>query len=131
MSTDIHLHFERKLDEKWQEIEIDDVLIPNDRHYELFGFLGSVRGSIDGVFSHRGVPDDSTANTLRDHPDFYSHSFAYLDEILNAPWQRYHLQDTYFYAFCRHVLPRLCAGDYTGLTDLECRDIRIIFAFSN
>jgi hypothetical protein len=131
MGCDIHLHFERKEKDGWKEIPIEDYLIPNDRNYVLFGFLASVRGSHDGLFDDRGIPDDCSDTFLRDNPDMFSHTYAYLDEILNAPWRRHNLQDTYFHIFCRDVLPRICTQDPSGLTGLEYRDVRVIMAFSN
>lgn len=129
MSCDIHLHFERRIDGQWKEIPIDDCLMPTDRNYEVFGFLAGVRGSLNGVFSDRGLPLDCSDNTFGYSSDYFAHTYAYLDEILNAPWKRYNLENAYFYIFCRHVLPRLCSPDTIELNDLECRDVRVLMAF--
>lgn len=131
MSCDISLYFERKINDKWQEIPIEGYLIPSDRNYEVFGFLAGVRGSNDGFFSDRGLPLDCSDNTFGIDTDFFSHTYAYLDEILNAPWKQYNLQDAYFYVFCRHILPRICSEDSIGLTDLQCREIRVVMSFRN
>jgi hypothetical protein len=106
-------------------------LIPDDRHYRLFGFLGGVRNRFcDPMFERRGIPEGTSATS-----DFYdcadhSHTYAYLDEILRAPWEDHDLEYTYFYTFCSQVLPRLLTN--TGyLNNEEQANIRVVMGFDS
>lgn len=129
MGCDIHLYFERKNNEnKWEPIEIDERLFPDDRNYELFGLLAGVRGSCEGYFPSRGIPKDTSMNEdhyLGDH----SFTYAYLDELLNIDWGKWAYY-FYFQTFCENILPRLCS--YCGtLSKEEERSIRIVMGFDS
>jgi len=139
MGCDINLYFEQKNTEgKWEKIDVPERLIPDDRYYELFAFLAGVRNYDDfyitGQFLHRGIPIDASC-PKEQTDDFYlgDHSFtyAYLDEILKSPWEKVKLHECYFYAFCKHVLPRLSTPFYReSHTDEEERNIRVIMGFN-
>ena len=134
MGCDIHLLFEMKnLDGKWEQIPIDERLIPSDRNYGVFGFLADVRtrNDIESQFAGRGIPPDSLFENVINTLDYHSHTFAYLDEILNAPWERYELNDSYFYIFCRYILPKLASEKYYELHPVKYRDVRVIMAFDS
>lgn len=130
MGCDIHLYFEQKKDGKWRRIEIDKLLVPDNRNYQLFGFLAGVRDYIiTPQFAERGIPEDTSMPCdfwIGDH----SYTYAYLDEILQAPWEQYELQDCYFYIFCAHVIHRLTS--FCGSLSIEEeRNIRVIIGFDN
>jgi hypothetical protein len=140
MGCDIHLYFEKKNKQGiWEKIEIDERIIPRDRYYHLFSFLADVRSygefKCEPQFANRGIPKDSSCPGLDDESeDFWigDHSFthAYLDEILESPWEKYELQDSYFIIFCEYVLPRLCC--FCGvLSKEEEKNIRVIMGFDN
>lgn len=148
MGCDIHLYFERKVSDKWQKIEIDKRILPRDRNYTLFAFLANVRNYGEFIvtpqFAGRGIPDDTSfpckdgfpieteEQWLGDH----SFTYAYLDEILNAPWHIKEgdivdcLSNCYFRTFHEQVLPKL-VGTYGWIYDEEKRNIRVIMGFDN
>ncbi len=130
MGCDIHLHFERKNREgQWEKLEIPDEMIPSDRNYNVFGFLADVRGDGEQAqFPFRGLPENTTA--IQGELGHHSYTYAYLDEIYNAPWKEAELNDSYFYVFCVYVLPRL--HGYLGyITDEEKRAIRVVMGFDS
>ncbi len=142
MGCDIHLCFEKKNKQGiWEEIEIDERILPDDRHYALFSFLADVRNywGVDGnekiepQFADRGIPQYSSCPKEEDGTYYLGdHSFthAYLDEILKAPWKENELERCYFIIFCQYVLPRLCC--FCGiLSKEEERNIRVIMGFDN
>jgi hypothetical protein len=139
MGCDIHLYFEKKNNQgKWEKIEIDERLLPDDRDYQVFSFLAGVRNywkefQIEPQFADRGIPEDSSC-PIGETNNFWigDHSFthAYLNEILVAPWSTYLLDECYFIIFCAYVLPRLCSF-YIFLTKEEERNIRVIMGFDN
>ena len=66
MGTDIHGIFQKKVGDKWEDVES---LYKQDRHYILFAWLGDVRNGfgfagrythdiIQPLSSERGLPDD-------------------------------------------------------------------------
>lgn len=138
MGCDIHLYFEQKNKKgEWEEIKIDERILPDDRHYLLFAFLANVRNyfdiEIEPQFADRGIPED-TSMQKEETEDFFmgDHSFthAYLNEILEAPWVKYELQNNYFKIFCEYVLPRCC--NFVGtLNKEEKRNVRVIIGFDN
>ena len=84
-------------------------------------------------FAFRGIPKDTSCPHERSE-DFWlgDHSFtyAYLDEILCAPWKSADLHDSYFYIFCAYIINRL--ADPLGILDTEDkRNIRIIMGFDS
>lgn len=129
MGSDINLRFEHKNEHgSWYAFHIPDYLMPDERDYELFGFLAGVRDkTIEPQFEGRGIPDGSTWD---DHPDFHSHTHAYLDEILAAPWKKVGLQRRYFFIFCEYILPRIVFNRCV-FTNLEARNVRIVMAFDD
>ena len=135
MGCDIHLHFEKKNKQgKWEKIDFTECLEPDDRHYRLFSFLADVRSdksySIQGVFKDRGFPEDSCID--QDFIDCCDHSrtYAYLDEILKAPWEKAGLEGCYFQIFCEQIIPRLCS--FCGILSKEEKEnIRVIIGFDN
>ena len=139
MGCDIHLYFEKKnKNGQWEEIQIDERLIPDDRSYGTFAFLANVRNydefKITPQFADRGIPDD-TSLPETDGDDMYwlgdhSYTHAYLDEILNAPWGEAELEGCYFQVFCEYILPRICSFCVI-LSDEEKRNIRVIMGFDN
>ncbi len=134
MGCDIHLYFEKKVNGKWEKIKVDERLQPDDRNYRLFGFLAGVRGTcFEPQFVGRGVPDD-TSLPGTDTRDYYlgdhSYTYAYLDELLKAPWKEAELEECYFNVFCQYVLPRL-SGWCGFLSDEEERNIRILMGFDS
>lgn len=130
MGTDIHLYIERQIDGKWQSVEVDERLIPNDRNYDLFQFLADVRGgcSIEPQFPDRGIPaDTSLTHWLGDH----GFTYAYWDEILHAPWDEYeNLKACYFRVFFDYVLHRLIFHSCV-IDALDQRLLRIIIGFDS
>lgn len=137
MGCDIHLYFEKKnKDGKWEKIEIDERLIPEDRDYDLFAFLADIRNSkqIEPQFADRGLPTDRSISGdyhdetlwLGDH----SFTYAYIDEILKAPWEKAGLQHSYFYLFCLYILPRLM-NRCSFLSKEEMRSIRVVMGFDS
>lgn len=139
MGCDIHLYFEMKDKEGvWNKIEIDERLLPDQRDYFLFSFLADVRNfydkKIESQFANRGLPDNHSMPHSDGDDDFYmgdhSFTFAYLDEILKAPWKENQYEHSYFYIFCRYVLPRLI--DICGqLSSEQEKNIRVIMGFDN
>jgi hypothetical protein len=137
MGCDIHLYIEQKKKDKWHEIKVDKRLLPDGRNYDLFAFLAGVRNyeplKKTPLFPHRGIPDD-TSMPKNDTDDFWigDHSFtyAYLNEILEAPWESVDLECSYFYIFFLYILPRL-SSCITFLSDDEKKNIRIIMGFDN
>lgn len=143
MGCDIHLYIEKKVRGKWVPIKIDERLIPNERNYRLFAFLANVRGQ-GGHFADRGFPDDTSWKESKGDDDYiddylgdHSFTYAYLDELYNAPWRELddpedeiRLLDCYFCSFIFQVLPRLLKD--SGWLNLEERkDIRILMGFDN
>jgi hypothetical protein len=131
MGCDIHLYIEQKQsDGTWAQVEIDERLIPDDRHYGVFGFLAGIRCyDYAAQFESRGIPDDSSISE-KDLGADYGFTHAYLDEVLAAPWKEAELEECYFKIFCEYVLPRLCCS--CGFcNDEEKRNIRIIMGFDN
>ncbi len=135
MGCDIHLYFEKKNKEgKWQKIEIDERLLPDDRNYLLFAFLCNVRNYgnclIESQFADRGVPKDSSVDQHFYDCSDHSITHAYLDEILAAPWEDMGLDGCYFKFFCDHIIPRICC--FCGiLSNEEKKNIRVIMGFDN
>ena len=132
MGCDIHLYIEKKGVNGWEELPIAEELIPDERDYEVFSFLAGVRGNNGEHFADRGIPEDSSIPTGDD--DFWlgdhSYTYAYLDEILSAPWEEAGLQWRYFPIFCEYVLPRLDTR-FGWYGDEEKRDIRILMGFDS
>lgn len=136
MGCDIHLHFEQKNKEgKWEEIEFDHRLEPDDRYYDVFCFLAGVRGNpemIEPQFKGRGIPEDSSCEKFFCHDeDIHSCTHAYLDEILKAPWEHAGLDKCDFYIFCEYILPKLCTATGWGLNTEQERNVRVIIGFDN
>ena len=137
MGCDIHLYFEKKNKEgTWEKIEIDDRLLPDDRDYELFAFLADVRNGkqLESPFANRGLPTDRSISG-DDHDETlwlgdHSFTYAYLDEILKAPWEKSGLQYCYFHLFCLSILPRLMNRCGFFLRE-EMRNIRVIMGFDS
>jgi hypothetical protein len=133
MGCDIQLHIEMKTAKgKWQELDILECLLPTDRNYDVFSFLAGVRGGIGDEchFEGRGIPVDSSIDKEKWCNDVHSCTYAYLDELLRAPWKKAKLDDCYFYIFCAYVLPR--AVSFTGtFSDEDERNIRIVMAFDS
>jgi len=135
MGCDIHLHFEKKNDQgKWEMIEVPYCLLPKDRDYSVFYFLAGVRYASDCVcepqFPLRGLPEDSCALSNDDFFSDHSTTYAYIDEILHAPWEKVGLHCRYFYVFCEYVLPRLInEWGYWGA--LDKREVRVIMGFDS
>ncbi len=138
MGCGIHLWFEQKKpDGKWERIEIDERIEPDDREYRVFAFLANVRNyeefRIEPQFENRGIPSDSLCRSgdyddnfwLGDHG--YTH--VYLDELLNAPWKEVDLEECYFHVFCRYIIQRIIKRYY--LSEEEKRNIRVIIGFDN
>lgn len=134
MGCDIHLYIERKINGKWEEVEVDEKLLPNERHYRLFAFLADIRNlrcfpshleNINSQFENRGIPEDTSMPK-----DFYlgDHSFthAYLTEILLADWKKYGLQSCYFIIFFEYVLKRLI-----DISKEDEKNLRVIIGFDN
>lgn len=131
MGCDIHLYIEQKQrDGTWKEVEIDDRLLPDDRDYNIFGFLAGVYNrDFPAQFEARGMPNDSSIPNQDAVGDF-GFTYAYLDELLAAQWEAAGLEECYFKIFCKYVLPRLCCS--CGFcNDEEKRNIRIIMGFDN
>lgn len=133
MGCDIHLYFEkRNKDGKWKQIKIPESLIPDDRNYKLFSYLGGVRNSGDVIpwFPNRGIPDDSSLpEDEKFCLDIHSRTHAYLGEILVAPWEKMEMQNHYFYIFCVYIIPRLVSCGF--LNDEDQMNIRVIIGFDN
>lgn len=134
MGCDIHLYFEKKNeDNTWEAIEIDPRLIPDDRNYAVFGFLAGIRDDeVEPQFAGRGIPLDTSLPSKK-NGDFYigdfGFTYAYLDEILSAPWKENELDQCEFYAFCMHVLPKMVTS--LPLSIEEERNVRVIMGFDN
>jgi len=128
MGTDINLHFERRIENKWQKIEIPENLMPHERDYEVFGFLAGIRcHDFEPQFESLGIPPDSC---FVDESGTFGQTYAYLDEIIRAPWRKNGLQFRYFPIFCSHVLPRL-VKDSPMFSQEEERNIRCVMSFDD
>lgn len=135
MGCDIHLSFEKKNKSgKWEKIDVQECLIPDDRCYILFSFLANVRTNPDcktnGQIADRGIPEDCLDKEYFQSEDIHSATHAYLDEILRLPWNEAELDQCYFYLFCKHIIPRLVNFHRTLSNDDE-KSIRIIIGFDN
>lgn len=140
MGCDIHLYFEKKNNEgKWEKIQIDERLIPDDRIYSIFGFLAGIRcHEFEPQFEGRGIPNDTSMSPdcMGDggKDDFwigdYGFTYAYMDEILNAPWKENGLEQFYFYNFFKYVLTRII-NSYGFINNEQQRKIRVIIGFDN
>lgn len=131
MGCDIHLWFEQKNKlGTWDEMDIPENLIPDDRDYDVFAFLANVRGTSDygPICEGRGIPEDSSS-PMKEHDDYHSFTHVYLDEILNARWREEELDHRYFYIFFAYVLPRLMSCCW--INNQEARNIRIIMGFDS
>ena len=134
MGCDIHLYFEeRDSNGDWEQIIIDERLIPNDRNYALFGFLAGITGcEFDPLFGGRGLPKETSyLEDIDDDLGDYGYTYAYLDEIINAPWKENSLEHCYFHLFCKEILPRICG--YYSWDDMkieERRSIRVLIGFN-
>ncbi len=128
MGCDIHLFFEHKIDDEWHQIEIPELLFPDDRNYELFYTLAGVRGDNseyhEPLFPSRGIPKDSAGKEWSKNIDYHNHTYAYLDEITRE-LKRFPI--SYFYVFCEYVLPRLFEEEH--LDPMQERDVRVLMAF--
>lgn len=136
MGCDIHLHFERKnKDGSWDKIHIDSCLLPDDRNYDIFAFLAGVRNFGENpyvpIFPERGIPVDCSYNK-EDWEDgcYHSETYAYLNEILEAPWENSNSDNEYFIVFCRMILPRLLSKS-CFFNSKEKKNIRVIMGFDN
>lgn len=72
MGTDIHIHLEyqqRKKGKKprWMHVNKE---FEEQRRYLMFGILAGARSDVEPLFPPRGLPDDITQKTLRDHDDW-------------------------------------------------------------
>lgn len=138
MGCDIHLYIEHKNSKgEWEEFKVDKRLLPDDRNYILFAFLANVRNYSSSIvepqFANRGIPED-TSMSREETEDFFmgDHSFtyAYLNEIYEAPWEEFELQECYFRIFCKYIIPRI--SNLCGmLSSEEKKNIRIIMGFDN
>lgn len=80
MGADIHIILERKSGKSWVEVEdgLKTAHDPEDRDYERFGALASVRGH---GLSPRGIPEDASDYVKRLLLEFHCldcHSHSYL-----------------------------------------------------
>ena len=125
MGTDIYIELEQRVNNLWKPLEIDAALMPDDRYYNVFNFLSDLKLVNEGIFTNRGIPFDTSVNInkLGD----YGHTYAYVDEILAAPWKENGLEDCYFFAFFKHILPRLVPCDFFE----DQRNIRAVWGFDN
>lgn len=134
MGTDIHLYIEKKdIDDQWEEVKIDERLMPDDRSYLLFYFLAGIRYSdfeIEAQFPARGIPYDSSA--LKDDLYLGEHSFtyAYLHELLALDWKKAGLENCYFLNFFKNILTRLISG-YVDYSPEQHNNIRITMGFDS
>lgn len=132
MGCDIHLHFEKKNSAGvWEKLHVPEALIPDDRDYRVFTFLAGVRPT-DGIkpqFALRGIPKDSSVLRSYFGDDYHSFTYATFLEIMDAPWERWGLNETYFYIFCCYVFPRVCASGV--FSNEEERNIRIVMGFDS
>jgi hypothetical protein len=130
MGSDIHLHIEKKNKEgRWEAFPIDELLLPDDRDYEVFAFLAGVRGySKWGKIQDRGFPGDSEVNQA----DLGDHSFTHatLYELIHAPWKKANLEESYFCIFCRYVLPRFVDKGWC-VSDDDKKKVRILIGFDS
>lgn len=133
MGTDIHLYTEHRVKEKWQKIKVDGSILPDDRNYRLFAFLANVRnfGDITPQFESRGIPSDTSyIENDEDWIGDYGLTYAYVDEIINAPWEDVGLQDCYFKIFYERILPRII-NEYPWCDKEQLRNVRVLMGFDN
>lgn len=131
MGCDIHIGLEQKgRDGKWFKIHINHELLPNDRDYDLFGFLFGVRNrhaTYVPLFANRGIPKDTSFSDWLEYvPNECYHSTTYLTlkEAQNIEWPE-SLDDTYFKVFCEFIFPRL-----KGTID-DKENMRMVIYFDN
>lgn len=134
MGTDIHLYIEKKdIDDQWEEVKIDERLMPDERNYSLFYFLAGVRYSdfeVEPQFPGRGIPEDSSVIKSDRWIGDHSFTYAYFDELLAARWEKAGLERCYFLNFCKNIIPRL-TGRFLSYLPEEDRNVRIIIGFDN
>lgn len=138
MGCDIHLYFEQKnMKGEWEEVKVDERILPDDRDYRLFTFLAGVRNyddfEIEPQFPKRGIPEDTSMPKKETEYFFmgdHSFTYAYVNEILEAPWEKYELNDSYFKIFCEYVLPRLSSVKIIFPQE-DKKNIRVIMGFDN
>lgn len=135
MGCDIHLLFETKTDKGWREIPMSLGLCPDDRNYQLFSFLADIRGDLKdpykGLFANRGLPKDiSVLNPIDEYDGLFGETYATLEELWNAPWEKAELDGCYFHIFCMHVWPRLVTV-HGYLSAEKRKNHRVIMAFDN
>ena len=129
MGSDIHIHVGKKTGDEWIPIALESSLLPDDRHYEVFGYIANVRNfEPQAKFPDRGLPQGSTA-PFGEKEVYHSHTYFYYDEFLNLRCVPKSVKNSYFFVFFEHVLPRFLGNQY--LTLEAKRDIRIVLAFSS
>lgn len=124
MGTDIHVFIEKKTDEGWKQVQVEDWLIPEDRNYMLFGYLSSIRyHNFNKEMLEKNWPTDASVST---ELDYHNLGHIYLFEI-NQYWNwPVSLEYCYFRIFCRDILPRI-----PELQNVPPRDVRLLIAYDN
>lgn len=85
MGCDIHIYAEKKINDKWEKIDIE---VPRDRNYWSFGIMANVRngygfagcelGDPLPYFEPRGLPEDTT---IKDNDlDFGDKNYVWLGD---------------------------------------------------
>ncbi len=123
VGCDIHVFVEKTnpTTGEWESFEMDERLLPDERHYDLFGFLSDVRSFVtDDPVMNPGWPCDTVQE---DSMDYHSRGYEYLNVLTKIRWKTkdYDFTRTYFYVFIKHILPRLC--------EVDLRDVRILVAY--
>lgn len=58
-------------------------------------------------------------------------TYATVEEVMQAPWDKAKLDNTYFYSFFAYVLPRILDKTFGCFSHAEEEDIRVIMAFDS
>ena len=119
MGTDIHFYVEKKIGDKWEKIEVDERLIPDDRNPDLF----------DEIQEHddllgRGLPVDTSFDKDDNFIGEWGVTYFYLDEAGSFD---FNYINSYFNAFFESILPRICGCNSL----LDMRNVRVLVGFDN
>jgi hypothetical protein len=131
MGCDIHVHVEKKENDKWMEVNISKNIDIRARNYCIFSVLADVRNGygIPPISYHRGIPKDSPNTHLSVDEDYHSHTWVSLKELLNYNWDIklknsiHEAMDVFGY-FLEEVIPWL-------KTLGEPDNVRLVMAFDS
>lgn len=121
MGCDIHIFIEKKTEEGWKEVDFG-WLVPDERCYELFGFLSNVRGCSDSPKMKSNWPKNSE---LKEDEGYHNHGHAYVKDILKWDWPE-ELEDCYFKVFIEYIIPLHPDTEW-----FDAKDIRVLVCYDS